>query len=152
MQSNNNVIWKEHLNAQVIRDFFTAFGTADAARMQELVDDNLVWHFPGNSPIAGDWKGVDGVLNGIRAVAMALRDGKGGFELLEVTANEHCALSVHRDFYDGPDNRLDLRYVLYVRMENGKMAEVWEIPFDLNENDRFQNRQAGLMAKKLVTP
>jgi hypothetical protein len=37
-------------------------------------------------------------------------------------------------------------------MENGKMAEVWEIPFDLNENDRFQNKQAGLMAKKLVTP
>jgi ketosteroid isomerase-like protein len=104
MQPNNNPTWKEHPNAQVIRDFFDAFGTADAARIQQLVSDNLIWHFPGNSPIAGDWKGVDGVLNGIRAIAMALRDGKGGFELLEVTANEHCALSVHRDFYDGPDN------------------------------------------------
>src|SRR5579875_1396713 len=137
MQLSGNVTWKEHPNAQVIRDFFDAFGKADAARMHEFVRDDLVWHFPGNSPIAGDWKGVDGILNGIRAVAMALRDGKGGFELLEVTANEQCAISIHRDFYDGPDNRLDLRYMLYVQMEDGKMTEVWEIPFDLNENDRF---------------
>ena len=67
-----------------------------------------------------------------------------------MTANEHCALSVHRDFYDGPDNHLNLRYVLYIRMEDSKMAEVWEIPFDLHENDRFNNKQAGAMAKRLA--
>ncbi len=32
------------------------------------------------------------------------------------------------------------------------MAEVWEIPFDLHENDRFNNKQAGAMAKKLAVP
>ncbi len=152
MQQENQTMWKEHPNAQVVRDFFAAFGTADAARMRELVREDLVWHFPGASPIAGDWRGVDGILNGIRAVAMALRDGQGGFELLEVTANEHCALSVHRDFYDGPDNHLNLRYVLYVRIEGGKMTEVWEIPFDLQENDRFNNKQAGMIAKRVAAP
>ncbi|GCE29060.1 hypothetical protein KDA_45440 [Dictyobacter alpinus] len=151
MQQEKQATWKEHPNAQVVRDFFAAFGVADAARMGELVHEDLVWHFPGSSPIAGDWQGVDGILNGIRAVAMTLRDGKGGFELLEVTANEHCALSVHRDFYTGPDNQLDLRYVLYIQMKDGKMAEVWEIPFDLPENDRFNNKQAGALAKRLAT-
>jgi hypothetical protein len=104
------------------------------------------------SQCAGGTRFLYGLWNGIRAIAMALRDGKGGFELLEVTANEQCALSVHCDFYDGPDNHLNLRYVLYVRMENGKMVEVWEIPFDLNENDRFNNKQAGVMAKRFATP
>lgn len=32
------------------------------------------------------------------------------------------------------------------------MAEVWEIPFDLNENDRFNNKQVGAMARRLATP
>ena len=82
---------------------------------------------------------------------MILRDrGHGGFELLEVTANDRCALSIHRDFYDDPDNSLNLHYILYVRMEDGKIAEVWEIPFDLYENDRFNNKLAGALARRVA--
>jgi ketosteroid isomerase-like protein len=140
--------WQEHPNAQVIRDFFTAFGTADAARLGALMTDDFVWHFPGSSPISGDWHGVDGLLTGIRAIAMTLGDGHNGFELLQVTANEQCAISVHRDYYDGPNNHFDLRFVIYVRMEQGKIAEAWEIPFDLHESDRYFGTQAGVITRR----
>lgn len=50
MQSETYTMWKEHPNAQIVRDFFAAFGTADAARMRELIREDLVWHFPGDSP------------------------------------------------------------------------------------------------------
>jgi hypothetical protein len=69
---------------------------------------------------------------------------------LEVFANEGSAVSVHRDFYEGPDNHFDMRFVIHARMEGGKMAEVWEIPFDLNESDRYFGQQGGLIARRLA--
>jgi uncharacterized protein len=137
----------DHPHARLMRDFFDAFGAADRDRLSELMAPELVWHFPGHSPISGDWEGVDGLLTGIRAIAMALGRGNNGFELLEVLAGENCAVTIHRDFYTGHDNHLDLRYALYVRIENGKMAEVWELPFDQPENDRYYAVQAAALAR-----
>jgi len=47
---------------------------------------------------------------------------------------------------------LDLRYVLYVRMRDGRMAEVWEVPFDQYENDRYMGRQSALFAQITRAP
>lgn len=58
----------EHPNAMVMREFFAAFGAADRDRLGELRAADLVWHFPGHSPISGDWHGVDGLVDGIRAI------------------------------------------------------------------------------------
>lgn len=138
----------EHPNAMVLREFFAAFGAADRERLARLVTEDMVWHFPGHSPISGDWHGVDGLLSGIRAVAMTLGNGHNGFELLHVYADDTSAVTVHRDYYTGADNTLDLRYVLYVRMQDGRMAEVWEIPFDQAENDRYLAGQAASLAQR----
>jgi uncharacterized protein len=133
-------------HAQVIREFFDAFGAADAARLQAITTDDFVWHFPGTSPIAGDWRGVDGLLQGIRVVAMTLGAGQNGFELQDIFANDRAAMSVHRDFFTGAGNHLDLRYAIYYRFVAGKIAEAWEIPFDLAENDRYYGIQAKALA------
>jgi ketosteroid isomerase-like protein len=77
---------------------------------------------------------------------MALGQGNVGFELLHVYADDSTAVTVHRDFYAGDDNHLDLRYLLFVRMEDGRMAEVWEAPFDQAENDRYLAVQARRLA------
>ena len=136
----------EHPNAQVLRDFFDAFGAADRKRLGELTTPDMVWHFPGHSPISGGWNGIDGLLEGIRAIAMALGRGNNGFELLHVYADDTTAVTIHRDYYIGDDNSLDLRYVLHVRMSDNTMAEVWEIPFDQAENDRYMAVQARYLA------
>jgi ketosteroid isomerase-like protein len=137
----------EHPNASLLRDFFDAFGAADRHRLAELVTPDLVWHFPGHSPISGDWHGVDGLLDGIRAIAMSLGQGKNGFELQHVLATDDLAVTIHRDFYTGEDNSLDLRYVLVVHLAGGRMTEVWEIPFDQAENDRYMAVQAASLAR-----
>jgi ketosteroid isomerase-like protein len=89
----------EHPHARLMRDFYDAFGAADRDRLSELTTPDLVWHFPGHSPISGDWKGIDGVMRGIRAIAMTLGRGNTGFELLHVLAGDDCAVTIHRDFY-----------------------------------------------------
>jgi ketosteroid isomerase-like protein len=140
----------EHPNVALLRDFYDAFGAADRDRLSALMAPDLVWHFPGTSPISGDWRGVDGLLGGIREIAMTMGQGHNGFELLHVTAGEGFAITVHRDTYSGEGNHLDLRYALYVRLEDGRMAEVWEIPFDQAENDRYYAVQAAALARRLA--
>lgn len=125
-----------------MRDFFAAFGGPDEARLRELLHEQAVWHYPGTSPIAGDWPGVTGLLTGIRAIAMQLGDGHNGFELLDVLANEHGAVTIHRDYYQGPGNHFDQRFAVYARIEHGRITEAWEIPFDLPESDRYFGQQA----------
>jgi ketosteroid isomerase-like protein len=137
----------EHPHGRLMRDFYEAFATADRGRLSELMAPDLVWHFPGHSPISGDWEGVDGLLAGIGAIAATLGRGNNGFELLQVLAGEDSAVTIHRDFYTGDDNHLDLRYALYVRIENGKMVEVWEVPFNQAENDRYYAVQAAALAR-----
>jgi uncharacterized protein len=142
----------EHPNIALMRDFFAAFGNADRERLAQLMSPDLVWHFPGTSAIAGTWRGVDGLLDGIRAIAMTLGRGNNGFELLHVTAGDEFAITVHRDFYTADDNHLDLRYFLYVRIEDGRMREVWEVPFDQAENDRYYGVQSAALARRHAGP
>ena len=138
---------QEHPNALLMREFFAAFGSADRERMHALMADDLIYHFPGTSPISGDWPGVDGLLDGIRAVAMSLGRGNNAFELLHVFADDHVAITVHQDSYHGSDNHLNLRYFLFVTIADGKMTEVWEVPFDQAENDRYFAVQAAALAR-----
>jgi hypothetical protein len=137
----------EHPNAALLRAFYDAFGAADRDRLARQLAPDMVWHFPGTSPISGDWAGVDGLLGGIRAVAMAMGQGHNSFELLHVTAGEGFAITVHRDTYVGEGNHLDLRYVLYCRIVDDRIAEVFEIPFDQAENDRYFAVQGAALAR-----
>lgn len=138
----------EHLSARTMRDFFAAFGTADRAALERLTTRDFVWRFPGRSPISGEFHGIDGLLHGIRATAMTLGDGQHGFELLHVYADDRTAVTVHRDFFTGKGDRFDLRYMLFVRFENGRMAEVNEVPFDQAESDRYWQARATAVALK----
>ena len=137
----------EHPNAALLRRFFAAFGIADRDELARCVTDDFRYHFPGTSAYAGDFYGIDGLLEGVRTVAMTLGRGLNGFELLHVLADDACAVTIHRDYYTGQDNHLDLRYVLYIDIVDGRMSEVWEIPFDHAENDRYVSVQAATLAK-----
>ena len=137
----------EHPNAALLREFYDAFGAADRDRLGRLLAPDVVWHFPGTSPISGDWVGVDGLLGGIRAVAMAMGQGRNSFELLHVTGGAGFAITVHRDTYSGEGNHLDLRYALYCRIVDGRIVEVFEVPFDQAENDRYFAVQAAALAR-----
>lgn len=144
----NQGVNKRHPNAQIVYDFYEAFGAPNVDRLRALVTENFTWHYPGTSPLAGDWEGLDAVLNGVRGIGMKLGGGKNGFELKHVFANDDYAVAIHRDYYTGNDNHFDLLHMLYIRFENGRMAELWEVPFDQKEGDRFWNLQQENARKK----
>jgi hypothetical protein len=57
-------------------------------------------------------------------------------------------VTVHRDFFTGTEDQFDLHYLLFVRFENGRMAEVNEVPFDQAESDRYWQARATAVALK----
>jgi hypothetical protein len=58
---NDECCRTEHPNAAVVRRGYEASNTADIATLTELVDESVVWHTPGRSPISGDYQGRDAV-------------------------------------------------------------------------------------------
>ena len=137
----------EHSNADVMREFFGAFGAADRDKLADLCASEMRWTVPGSSPISGTFVGVDGLLDGIRAIAMTLGQGINGFELLEVYANDHSAVTIHRDFSTDPEHPFDQRYVLFVTFQDGRIALVHEVPFDQAASDGFWAERAASFAR-----
>ena len=64
-----------HPNEALVREQFAAFerGDMDVLRKQYWTDD-IRWHVPGRSPFAGDYEGVEQVIQGFRSAFRA--DGR----------------------------------------------------------------------------
>jgi ketosteroid isomerase-like protein len=102
----------------------------------ELLDDSIVWHVPGTSPIAGDHRGPDAVLRYFlrrRELARGtmrmherelLIDGDAVIQLVDGTAE-----------LDGQPTRW--RTVGVYRVRDGRVAEVWLVPLELDHFDRI---------------
>ncbi len=139
--NNSGAVADAHPNAQLVRDFFDSVAVGDMDTFRSTLTSDIVWHMVGKSPLAGDWKGPDGILNGISALVFRLGGGKYSSDLLQVFANDTHAISISRDYYRGEENPFDLKMMLYFKIEDSRITEVWEVPFDLYEFDRFFSTQ-----------
>ena len=48
-----------HNNEEVVREAYAAFDAGDFEKMASLFADDPVWHVPGRSKLAGEYRGVD---------------------------------------------------------------------------------------------
>src|SRR5205814_2780451 len=51
-----------HPNEELLRTGYDAFSKGDMDSIRGLFADDIVWHSPGRNPLAGDFRGVDEVL------------------------------------------------------------------------------------------
>jgi ketosteroid isomerase-like protein len=117
----------EHPNATAYRRAATAFRAHDLATIADLVDPDVVWHVPGEHPLAGDYRGRDETLRFLEQV-LAL-----GFVLTEedVFGNDQhvCALSqmgVRR-----PGLEVSTWVVSIFRFHGQRQLERWFYPEDM---------------------
>jgi ketosteroid isomerase-like protein len=50
-------------NDDLIRSAYDAFAMGDIPAVLRVLDAGITWHVPGRSPLSGDYKGHDGVLD-----------------------------------------------------------------------------------------
>jgi ketosteroid isomerase-like protein len=107
----------------------------DASGVRELLADNIAWHVPGASPIAGTYRGVDQVI-GYMLVRRVLADGTFVMKRLDVLTGSGSVVAVLTDGSAsiGGVSREWSTVGLY-RVEGERVAECWLLPLDQAEFD-----------------
>ena len=119
---------------QVQRRFYT--GEDVAQELRRLLTDDVVWHVPGRSSIAGEYRGTDEVL----AYFAERRDiATSSFHLTPRGMLADDERVIH--FADG-DAMIDgrrryWRTVGIFHLRRGRIAECWLLPFDQYEFDEI---------------
>ncbi len=126
----------EHPNATVMRNVYEAWGRGDIPALEKLVAEDLAWHIPGRTPIAGTHKGRDAVLAASQK-AWELTDYRSKVEVHDAVANEEHSVALTRVTSRRGAKTLDIRGVEVAHMANGVVKEVWSLVEDQRPNDEF---------------
>jgi ketosteroid isomerase-like protein len=126
-----------HPNEALVRETFAASGRGDIdALRHQYFADGIRLHYPGRSPLAGDYDGVAQVL-GFFGWAVELSGGTFRTELHDVVANDEHAVALFTACAGRADRQLEDRIVEIFHIRDGKAAEVWIYPADLYASDEF---------------
>lgn len=128
---------EDHPNAVLIREMFDAFRAADVETIRGMIPEDAVWRFPGRrGKLAGEHRGRDAIFSFLANV-QTLAAGTFHLDLVDVVANDRWAVALFRGHAMREGRTLDNPTCLRIRLEGGRVREVWEFVWDLYEVDEF---------------
>jgi hypothetical protein len=112
-----------------------AVSSGDAAALERFYAEDIVWHVSGRGPQAGDHRGRDAVLGYLASVG----ENAERFDVVleDVLVGDTRLAFVMRAQGRRDERSLDATYVLLVRLEGARVAEIWSTAFDQNAVDAF---------------
>ena len=125
-----------HPNEELARRGYEAFSSGDLDALNEMFSEDVRWHTPGRSQIAGDLQGRDAVYGQFAKIA-ELSGGTFSLSIHDVLANdEHAVVLVtataSREGKSFEDNQVHILHV-----SDGKVTEFWGHPGDQHKADEF---------------
>lgn len=126
-----------HPNTLKVRSGYDAFARADLEALRSFLSEDIVWHFPGSSPMAGEYRGHEQVFG----FFMKVFEETGGtftLDVKDVIANDvHGVAVVHvTGERDGKTLDSDQVHVAHLSAD-GRVTEFWNMPADLRALDAF---------------
>lgn len=122
---------------QRIREGYEAFGRGDLEALGHQFSPDIIWHIGGSNPMAGDYKGIDAVLELFGRITTetggtlknkvhdVLTDGIHGVVLLNQTAERN-------------GKKLSVKaFQVIHRNAEGRVSESWFFPADARVFDEF---------------
>jgi uncharacterized protein len=125
-----------HPNEELVRRGFDAFSKGDVDTLRALFDPDAVWHVPGRSPLSGDHRGVDDILD-FFARTMERTGGTFRVELHDVLANDEHAVAMYVARGERAGKTLEDKSVLVTHVRNGTFVETWQYSEDQYAADEF---------------
>jgi ketosteroid isomerase-like protein len=126
-----------HPNEDLVREGFAALGRGDTdALRNQIFAEDIRWHVPGRSPLAGDFKGIEQVMQGFARV-FELSGDTYSFELHDVLASDEHAVALFTSRAERADKQLNDNQVATYHIRDGKISEVWIQATDLYAQDEF---------------
>ncbi len=125
-----------HPNEELVRGGYEAFAKGDASEVLSRLADDIVWHVPGRSPIAGDYHGHEEVI-GFFGKLQERTGGTFALELHDVLANDDHVVVLARASGErnGKTGIFDVAHVWHV--SDGKATEFWALSVDQYAGDEF---------------
>ena len=125
-----------HPNEERVRSAFDAYASKDIATAQDLLDDNVTWHFAGNHPFSGDYTGKDKV-QGVWSQRRERTGGTLGYEVHDVLANDDHVVSLLLNKAERDGETHEWKSVSVYHMKDGKITEAWDFNEDQHAVDEF---------------
>jgi len=124
-------------SAAIVRRGYEAFNTRDLKTLAELFGDNVAWHTPGRSPLAGDVVGRQAVFARLGRY-MAETGGTFRADLKRVLTDEDGrVIGIHHSMAERDGKHLDVYCCIVFALENGRIVDGREHFYDLDAWDEF---------------
>jgi ketosteroid isomerase-like protein len=126
-----------HPNEELVREGFAAFGRGDVDALQhKFFAEDVRYHVPGRSALAGDYEGVAQVLEWLGR-QFELSAGTIRAEVHDVVANDEHAVALFTVRGERAGKQVEDNSVQVFHFRDGKVSEVWSHPADLYAMDEF---------------
>ena len=124
-----------HPNEDLVRENFAAIGRGDYDAPQKNWAEDIRYHFPEGSPIAGDYQGIEQVRQ--LYARMAEQAGTVSTEVHDVLANDDYAVAMITVRGELAGQQLNGNRVAVYHFRDGKIAEVVSHSADQYAVDEF---------------
>jgi len=119
---------------EVVQRFYGCYASGDLETMRdEILAPDVVWRIPGRHPLSGPKHGADEILAFFAELAKAGMQA----EVIFLAGDESHAVDVHRGWGATDAAAVDQIWVLYYRIEDGRIAEVVNFASDQAQADDF---------------
>ena len=127
---------KEDAYESLVRRTYQDFETGDLDLLGVVMAREVVWHEPGRSSLAGDYKGPEEVL-GFLGELKARTNGTFKIEVLDVLSEPERAVVFQRETAVRAEKTLDVIVAVEFEIHNGKITEVTVYQHDAYAFDEF---------------
>jgi ketosteroid isomerase-like protein len=125
-----------HPNEELLRKGYDAFAQGDLDTVMAIFDEDIVWHAPGRSPLAGEFTGHQQVQEFFGRI---FEESGGTFrnEIHDILANDEHAAVLLRVRAERSGKSLDAMTCHVWHLKNGKATEFWNLTLDPYADDEF---------------
>lgn len=120
---------------RVVGGYWDAVRAGDGSRAMAWYSDDLIFHYYGHNPIAGDHVGKAACMDVLARIAQ--RTHRKLLDVLEMAYRDDRATVVAREQFERGGQIAILDRSFIYRVEGGKIAEVWILDPDQQTVDRF---------------
>ena len=113
-----------HPNEEIARGVTEALSNRDMDAFFGYQTDDVVLHFPGRGPMAGDYRGREG-MGQLFQQQMQILDSPPAIEIHDVLANDDHAVVLNTVRASRGGQTTEQRQVVVMHFKDGKVAETW---------------------------
>lgn len=126
----------EHPNVKIVRQGYDAFNNGDTDTLAQLIAENMIWHVPGRSSIAGDYQGREKTFDYFNRLH-ELTNGTHRAELHVAVGDDDHVISVGHSSARRNDRTYDENELVVFRFYGGRIVEAWQAFMSPYAHDAF---------------